>query len=210
MKTNETKSSPVSMLKQDEKILVVAKEKLFHGADLTGFQPLQSFAEYQCIIEMHKEFLWRSKMEVDPAYKQICPYLIFNYKDKFFLMQRKNSASEQRLKNKYTFGIGGHIREEDITGKDMEAWADREFNEEISYSGTYTMKALGLINDESNPVGHVHTGFAFLLQGTSDDIEIRSELKHGQLLTLKECESYFNDMEPWSQLIFDFLKNMNI
>ena len=148
-------------------------------------------------------------MEEDPTYKQICPYLIFNYQDKFYLMQRKNTASEQRLKNKYSFGVGGHIREEDIVGKKMEAWADREFNEEIDYKGSYTMKPLGLINDESNPVGHVHTGFAFLLQGDSDNIKIRSELKHGQLLTLKECESYFDDMESWSQMVFNVLKKLN-
>ena len=121
-------------------------------------------------------------------------------------MQRKSSASEQRLKNMYSLGIGGHIRKEDITGKNIIDWAKREFEEEIDYNGAYTIQSLGIINDESNDVGKVHTGFAFIMHGTSDQIKIRSELKEGRLVTLEECEQYYDSMETWSQLAFKFLK----
>jgi predicted NUDIX family phosphoesterase len=192
--------------KLDEKILVVPAKKLFPETPVTGFCHMEDFEHYANLISSNKEFQPRTAMEVDQTYKQVIPYLIFSYQNKFFLMQRKSSASEQRLKNKYTLGIGGHIREEDITGKNIIDWAKREFEEEIDYSGSYTIQSLGIINDDSNDVGKVHTGFAFIMHGTSDNIKIRSELKEGKLVTLEECEEYYDNMETWSQLAFKFLK----
>lgn len=200
-------SKEVFLKKQDEKILVVQKDLLFQDGMVNGFSPLTSFSHLQNIIETNKQFLWRSAMEIDPKYKQICPYLVFNFQDKYFLMQRKSTASEQRLKNKYTFGIGGHIRETDITGKSIEQWSDREFAEEIWYDGLYDIKPLGIINDERDAVGMVHTGVVYLLKGDSSNIRIRSELKQGQLLSLDECAEYYDSMESWSQFVFDCLRS---
>ena len=145
-------------------------------------------------------------METNPLYKQIIPYLIFKHEDRYFLMQRKAKASEQRLKNKYTLGIGGHIRQEDMTSNDIFAWARREFDEEVSYSGSLTITPLGLLNDDSNEVGKVHIGLVLLVEGNSAEITVKSELEGGQLLTLEECEVHYDAMETWSQLIFDYLK----
>lgn len=195
--------------KLDEKILVIPAKKLFPETPVTGFCHMEDFEHYADLISSHKEFQSRIEMEADERYKQVIPYLIFKYQNKFFLMQRKSSASEQRLKNMYTLGIGGHIREEDIAGKNIIEWAKREFEEEIDYKGAYTIQSLGIINDESNAVGKVHTGFAFIMHGTSDQIKIRSELKQGMLVTLEECEQYYESMETWSQLAFKYLKQQS-
>lgn len=199
-------------MKHDENILVVARNKLFQEQPLQGFLELPSFDYYQKTIETNKEFLPRSMMEQDPSYKQIIPYLIFSFDNKIFLMQRAGNAGEQRLKNKYTLGIGGHIREHDIEGLTIFDWATREFNEEVYYDGSLSIQPLGLINDESNAVGQVHLGFAFLLKGDSGNIRIRSELQNGSLLSLEQCASFFDQMETWSQIAFtylqqDFLRN---
>lgn len=196
----------VYLKKQDEKILVVHRDILFPSGTFNGFLPMKSLQSLETIVKKNKRFLWRSAMEVDARYKQICPYLVFNHENKYFLMQRKSSASEQRLKNKYTFGIGGHIRELDILDKSMEQWANREFNEEVFFHGSYETEAIGVINDERDDVGMVHTGFAYLLKGDTPDIKVRSELKHGELLTLEECEAYYDSMESWSQFVFNYLK----
>lgn len=188
----------------DELILVVKRTDLFpHGA----WQGLQAvdYHRYAQLIAEKKEFLPRSLMETDPTYKQIIPYLIFTYQHRFFLMQRQAKASETRLQNKYSFGIGGHLREEDIKNKDIVAWSQREFHEEIDYAGSCKVESLGIINDDSNPVGQVHAGFVFLLHGTSPAIRVKEELKSGTLLTLEECSAYYDQMETWSQLVFDFL-----
>ncbi|QQR49807.1 hypothetical protein IPF37_03120 [bacterium] len=206
---SQTTPKNIPITKKDEKILVVPARKLFSSSSINGFHPLKDFDFYANLIATNKEFLWRSAMEEDVTYKQIIPYLIFTHENRYFLMQRKAGASEQRLKNKHTLGIGGHIREDDITGSDIIDWAKREFHEEVNYEGKLDVEILGLINDESNDVGMVHTGFAFLLKGDNPNISVRSELKEGHLLTLEECTNFYDAMETWTQLVFNYLKERN-
>lgn len=189
----------------DEKILVVKREKLFPDGILQGLRQTD-LNDYQHIVAHNKEFHWRSAMEGDATYKQIIPYLVYSFEGKLFLMQRRASASETRLKNRFSLGIGGHIREEDIVGKSMYEWAEREFKEEVEYSGSLTITPIGVLNDETNDVGRVHAGFVFLLKGDRADIQVKEELKTGELLSLDAVGEYYPAMETWSKLVFDFLK----
>ncbi len=158
------------------------------------------------IVEKGQKYHSRSVMETDPTYKQIIPYLVFKHDDTYFLMQRQAKASEQRLKSKYSLGIGGHIRQEDLTNSDIMSWATREFEEEVHYTDPYTVKPLGILNDDSDVVGQVHIGFVLLVEGETENISVKSELKSGKLYTLKECEAFYDSMEGWSQMVFDLLK----
>ena len=190
----------------DEHILVVKRSHLLPNGDWHGLAAID-FDHYMHIIDHKKEFHPRSLMETDPTYKQIIPYLVFTHNDTFFLMQRSSTASETRLQNKLTLGIGGHIRQEDIQENSLFAWATREFHEEVSYSGNVTVQPLGILNDDSNDVGKVHIGFVLLLTGDSPDITIKSELKNGALVSLAECIMQKECMESWSQFVIDFLAN---
>jgi predicted NUDIX family phosphoesterase len=194
-------------MKNDEKILVVPRKTIFASGEFQGFMPLTDFERYQQLILDNQTFLWRSAVEEDPSYKQIIPYLIFNYDDSFFVMQRKETASETRLKSKYSLGIGGHIRQEDLTHASLISWAQREFDEEVSYTGTRTVIPLGLINDDSNDVGKVHLGFVFLIQGNNANIAIKDEHKEGTLQTLDQIQQLYPHLEQWSQLVFDYLSD---
>lgn len=199
------KSTEPIVKKQDELILVVKRSDLFSKqATWSGIKEV-NFEEYLAIIQEKKEFLPRSVMETDPTYKQIIPYLIFTHANKYFLMQRQDNATENRLQNKYSLGIGGHIRQEDLTSDSLFDWAHREFNEEVNYNDPFTIKPLGILNDDSNSVGQVHVGFVFLIEGSTPQISVKSELKNGTLVTLAECKNYFNKMESWSQFVFEFL-----
>lgn len=188
------------LAKEDELILVVKRSHLFAAEAFQGFSRVD-FGDYLDIINRHKEFKPRSQMEQDPLYKQIIPYLIFEHAGKYFLMQRHKKASEQRLQSKFSLGIGGHIRQEDIQGTDIFGWAQREFYEEVNYAGNLKITPLGVLNDDSNAVGQVHIGFVLLVQGDSADISVKSELQSGEMLTKKECELFFDRMETWSQLL---------
>lgn len=190
----------------DEYILVVKRSHLF--SQEPAWQGIQQvdFGAYLELIQKHQEFLPRSLMESDPTYKQIIPYLIFCYQDTYFLMQRSAHATEQRLRNKTTLGIGGHIRQEDmLLSTSIMDWATREFHEEVSYDGTLDIEPLGIINDDSNPVGQVHLGFALLLKGSHNNIAIKDELASGTLLTLQECQTHLPTLESWSKLVLDLL-----
>ena len=123
-------------------------------------------------------------------------------------MQRQSSASEQRLRNKYSLGIGGHIRQEDMRNSaTLFEWAQREFHEEVSYDGDLAIQPLGILNDDSDDVGKVHLGLVLLLVGNSDKISIKSELKSGKLVTLATCNNYHTSMESWSQIVLSNLSN---
>jgi predicted NUDIX family phosphoesterase len=191
--------------KHDELILVVPREHLF--ADSAAWHGLKDvdFEQYLNIINDKKEFLPRSIMETDFGYKQVIPYLVYTYNNQYFLMQRKSDASEIRLRNKLTLGIGGHIRQEDMTTNSLFEWALREFHEEVDYAGTLNVKPLGILNDDSDDVGKVHIGFVLLLEGDSSNIAIKSELKSGTLVPLSECVAQKECMESWSQFVVDFL-----
>ena len=187
---------------KNENILVVKTSTLFPAGAFQGISTHTQ--EVLDIINDHKEFNPRPAMEEDFSYKQIIPYLIFKFEDHYFLMQRKSTSSEQRLKNKYSLGIGGHMRQEDLSeGATIFDWAKREFEEETDYSGRFTIKTLGVLNDDSNPVGQVHLGLVLLLEGDTANIKVRSELKSGQLITAQECLNFYQDLESWSQIIFD-------
>jgi len=199
--------------KPDENILVIKRNILFE--DQTAFSGIKELDEkgiekYLQVISDNKEFLPRSEMEMDINYKQIIPYLIFKHENKYFLMQRQSNATEQRLKNKFSLGIGGHIREEDIVSANIIDWSKREFEEEIEYNGDYKVKLIGLLNDDSDSVGQVHVGFVFLIEGNCDTIKVKSELKSGQLLELSQCIEYYDSMENWSKLVFNYLQSSDI
>lgn len=194
--------------KMQEDILVVPRVAL-NGLLQHGVTAA-SMGQVATIIGQNKLFKPRFLMETDPTYKQVIPYLVFTCNDKLFLMQRKETASEQRLKGKYSLGIGGHIRQEDMTSDSLFDWAQREFHEEVNYTGRLQIEAIGLLNDDTDEVGNVHVGYVLLLRGDLENITIRSELKSGQLLTYDECQNYYAHMETWSQMVFSYLINQKI
>ena len=82
----------------------------------------------------------------------------------------------------------------------------REWEEEVVYRGSFEARLLGLIHEESAPVGRVHLGVVFLIEGDNDDIAIRETDKlSGELLTLDEMRIYYLEMESWSQIVYDRL-----
>ncbi len=203
--TNNKKQLPAN--KFNESILVVKRKNLFPDEDWTGIKKV-NFEQYLKLVQQHQEFMPRGLAEDDTTYKQIIPYLVFRHNDLYFLMQRKNSSSEQRLASKYSLGIGGHLREEDMKGSSIIEWAQREFDEEINYSGSVTITPLGILNSEETPVDQVHIGFVLLLEGDSADISIRSELQSGELVPLSICKE--KDLEGWSRFVVEFLETQKI
>jgi len=194
------------VIRKDENILVVKRDDLFPND--SSWQGLQRPKENSFVetIMTKKEFLSRAIMENDPSYKQIIPYLVFKNKNKYFLMQRKAKASESRLAGNYSLGIGGHIRQDDMKEADIASWARREFYEEVNYPGNFEVNFLGVLNDDSNDVGKVHVGFVYLLEGDSGAISVKEELESGVLLTLDECELFYDRMEQWTKIVFNFLR----
>lgn len=197
---------PTLPIVPDEQILVVRVSELFKNGRWQGLwrNPEPSFFDN---IFTQRLFIPRAAAENDPTYKQIIPYLVFRHEDSLFLMQRQAKTRETRLQSRFSLGIGGHIRETDIIGTDIAGWAKREFEEEVAYNGTFTIKPLGALNDDSNEVGMVHLGIVYLLEGDSPNINVKEELASGKLLPIAECEHFYHRMEEWSRIVYTALRD---
>lgn len=198
-KTEQTQHTPHA-----ESILVVPRCAIIGTDGWYGIKQADCNS-YLALITKHQEFHPRYQMETNEQYKQIIPYLIFKYQDCYFVMQRRSTASESRLQGKFTLGIGGHIRQEDMSHNSIISWAEREFHEEVEYTGNLTIEPIGILNDDTSSVGRVHLGFIFLLHADRPSIQIKSELQGGTLMTLEECIALKDRMETWSALVVDYL-----
>ncbi len=193
----------------DEEILVIKCATLFQNHSV--WQGINSeISKFMPAITTQGCFMHRAHAETNTSFKQIIPYMIFMFEKKLFVMQRKSNASEQRLAGKFSLGIGGHIRQEDILNNNIIDWATREFEEEVTYHGSKRIEIIGILNDDSNPVGQVHLGLILLVHADSDQISINDEHKSGVLLTRHECINLMPRMENWSQICLQFLLDNNI
>ena len=162
---------------EDENVLVIRRTLFdeigaFQGLTGNVTRYLPSFLD-----PANNFFLPRDKAEEDPAHKQIIPYSIFRYGDRFLRYVRGNKSGEQRLANKASIGIGGHINQQDAAKASLErdtymTGVEREIREELVIKDTYTQHLAGLINDDSNPVGAVHVGLVQIIM-TEGPVTIR-------------------------------------
>lgn len=190
-----------------EKILVVPREKLFESIFFEGFER-EKITYYLERIRKYSIFMKRFLVENDPNYKQIIPYLIIKFKNKYFMFQRFPIGVEDRLFHKYSVGIGGHINEKDVKkNKDLiNSGLEREFDEELIYNKKLSYKVVGLINDDFDEVGKVHFGIVYLIEIETPEIRIREYSKiEGILVDKEDLLKYKDKMERWSQILIDNL-----
>jgi predicted NUDIX family phosphoesterase len=190
-----------------EDVLVVPRSALFQGDEWLGFRDAD-LDGLLARIRAHYRFRPRREVEEVATEPQIIPYVVFRHEDRYFLTHRLRRSSERRLRHLYSLGVGGHINPEDVDGAadPIDAGLRREWEEEVVYAGNFQYRLIGAINDQTTPVGRVHVGLIFLVDGDRPDIAIREVDKlAGTLLPLDAMRSYYLDMESWSQLIFDYL-----
>ncbi len=189
-----------------EQVLCVRREDVFADGSWDGLVSDRLDA-VQRVIRERSFFMPRRDVEEDPGYQQVIPYLVFRHGDRYLLTRRLRASSEKRLRHLYSLGVGGHINPEDVANGDpISDGMRREWGEEVVYAGGFEARPLGLIHEESAPVGRVHLGLVFLLDGDTPEIAIRETDKlAGQLLTLDEMRIHYLEMESWSQLVYDRL-----
>lgn len=196
-----------------ERILGIDRTALesLHGGPLpNGFIP---DIPLHRIIEQ-SEFRVRDSVESDPSFKQIIPYVVFRFRSSerlfFFAYARGKSGAESRLHSLLSLGLGGHVEESDfpdsiisIFGYQQALW--RELSEEVnSVEPFHPSISLGLINDDSNPVGSVHLGIFHVVSLNSPtlwgaEIAIASPRFLGVELLLAMSDQF----ESWSKILID-------
>ena len=107
------------MSKEDEKVLVVKRDVFFEKGDWQGIRR-DNLDYYLKLIKNNTFFKRRGDVEEDPSFLQIIPYIVFSFKNEFFLYKYIEGSGEKRLVNHYQLAVGGHIDETDFEkGKDI-------------------------------------------------------------------------------------------
>ena len=112
----------------------------------------------------HISFRPRHEVEEDPSFKQIIPYCILHCSGQVFRYTRGKRMGEKRLHALESIGVGGHISLADdrpLLGGTADTYQEamhRELEEEVVIESAYEEKCVGLINEDSTPVGRVHLG----------------------------------------------------
>jgi predicted NUDIX family phosphoesterase len=131
---------------------------------------------------------------------------VVRHLDSYFLLQRKNTQSEQRLHNKLSIGVGGHINpSEEAHGNDLiKDGLTREINEELHIAAGYGERLIGLINDDTTEVGRVHLGVLFEIDSQSFDVSVRETSKmDGEWVAIGRLQEDYDRLETWSQIVYD-------
>ena len=109
-----------------------------------------------------------------------------------------------------SIGIGGHISaEEDSAAADpYRAGMLRELREEVEIHCTYHESMIGLINDDSVPVGRVHLGVVHLLELAEPKVIPKEDAIAGPgFASLAELQAAAAEFETWSQLVMNAINS---
>jgi predicted NUDIX family phosphoesterase len=202
----------VKTMNPNEKVLVVKKDIIFQNEHWQGLKK-DNLSYLLDLIRNNYQFMPRGNVEDDPSWQQIVSYIIFSFENKYFLYRYLEKAGEQRLKNDWILGIGGHINSVDVKeGEDiLEIGTMREWNEEVDYRGKFIEKKLvGILNDESRPVEAVHLGLIYHFKGDSPEIFVKEKDKiEGSLIEREKLIEYLKNTNGWAPIVWrDYLSKL--
>jgi predicted NUDIX family phosphoesterase len=183
--------------------------------DLGTFQGIRIEKEryLEVILDSRNtRFMPRSQAEEDLSFKQIIPYVLIRRDDRLLHYVRGKGSGEKRLVAKGSIGIGGHINPSDEnlfgTGRDFyESAVQRELHEELRMDGHFHTRIVGLLNDDSVPVGRVHFGIVHLCELRDENVSKGEAcITDLRFLTIEELTERREQLEDWSQHCLDCVK----
>jgi predicted NUDIX family phosphoesterase len=186
----------------DERVLVVPRESIIEGDGWLGVRRA-GVDDALATVAREGRLMRRADAEEDPAYKQVIPYLVLRDGDRWFLMRRTRAGGDARLHDRWSIGVGGHLNPGDagVTGGLRREWA-----EELVADFEPEFTPVGLLNDDTTPVGAVHVGIVYLADAAGRPVEIRETDKLTGAFAPTDAVSAVRDaMETWSRLVFDAL-----
>lgn len=151
----------------------------------------------------HGEYRVRAEAEDDPSFQQLIPYVVVRDGDQVFLMRRLRAGGDTRLHDRYSIGVGGHIGPDD---GGLDGGLGREWSEELVADWLPGFRFLGLLNDDTDPVGAVHLGVVYAVDAAGRPVAVRETHKlDGRWATLAEVDALGDRLETWSRLVLDHL-----
>jgi len=205
-------------------------EELVFAIPTDGFWKLMTYKK-KGIIKGNSEvlrrivqnglFLRRSELEEDPSFKQIIPYAIISNKEperggvrqsqSFYLFRRTSGQKENRLHNKFSLGVGGHMNPSGSMESIEQYLIDelkRELYEEVKLlNGCFIegIEFIGFINDDTIPVGRVHIGLLYNIRVSNKEVYVKETDKMtADWIDKTNLAEYYKGMESWTKITFDF------
>ena len=186
-----------------EQVYVVPRESLMDGAGWYGLRT-EGLEAFVAAVERDGRYELRAAMEIDPAFKQIIPYLVLRDGQRYFLMQRTAAGGDARLHGRYSIGVGGHLNPGD---GGLLGGLRREWDEELVADFVPDFRLLALLNDDTTPVGAVHLGAVYLADADGRSVAIRETDKlTGGFADPAEVAGVAHRLETWSAFAFEFLE----
>ena len=185
-----------------ERVLVLPRASVPEGCDFTGLRQADDLTALREAVLLQGRYLERPIAEESPAFKQLIPYVIVRDGASVFLMERTDAGGDARLHGKASIGVGGHLNPVDHGADPLLAGLRREWTEELVADWEPEFRLVGLLNDDSNPVGAVHLGVVFTVAADGRRVEVReSEKLSGRFVRSGEVFAAWDRLETWSQLV---------
>ena len=185
-----------------ERVLVVPRGAVVPGEGWLGVRR-DGVAAALAAVAREGRFVLRSTAEVDSTLKQVIPYLVLRDGQRWFLMRRTKAGADARLHDRWSIGVGGHLNPGD---GDVPGGLRREWSEELVADFVPDFTPVGLLNDDTTPVGAVHIGIVYVADAAGRPVEIReTEKLVGTFVTTADVAAVRDSMETWSRLVFDLL-----
>jgi predicted NUDIX family phosphoesterase len=189
----------------EELVLVIPRAAVMADPGWLGVRTADR-ATFEAIVARQGRFEPRSSAERDRSLKQVIPYLVLRDGRRYFLMRRTRGGGDERLHDRWSIGVGGHLNPGD---GDLAGGLRREWHEEIEADFVPEFELVGLLNDDSTDVGSVHVGAVFVADAAGRAVAIREvEKLSGAFAEPAEVAAVRDAMETWSRLVFDALESV--
>jgi predicted NUDIX family phosphoesterase len=191
-----------------ERVLVVPGAEFDRLGRFQGFSPEAERYLGALLAPGVATFRPRSEVEDDPSLKQIIPYVVFRSGGSVFCYTRGKSGGEARLRRRRSLGVGGHVAEEDADGRGTldayEMALRRELAEEVAVGSAGLLHRVGLINDDSTPVGQVHLGVVHVYDLDRPEVTpLEDALAEPGFVPLARLRDEWDLFETWSQICIE-------
>jgi predicted NUDIX family phosphoesterase len=192
----------MSIEREPEQVLVIPRGTIMDDPGWLGLRE-EGISDFQALVAREGRFAPRAEMERDRRFKQVIPYLVLRDGDSYFLMKRTRAGADERLHDRWSIGVGGHLNPGD---GDLGGGLRREWAEELDADFTPEFRLVGLLNDDTTDVGSVHIGAVFVADARGRGISIReTEKLTGWFADPAEVAAVADDLESWSRLVFEAL-----
>jgi predicted NUDIX family phosphoesterase len=187
-----------------ELVLVVPRAALMEDPGWYGLRT-DGIASFEATVAEQGRFEPRAEMEADPGHKQVIPYLVLRDGDRVFLMRRTQAGGDERLHDRFSIGVGGHLNPGD---GDLRGGLRREWHEEIDADFVPEFRLVALLNDDTTDVGRVHVGAVFTADAAGRPVRVRETTKlSGGFATVSDVLDVADRLESWSRLLAEAISS---